>query len=102
MATVAGDSRGPVRQAIDQEAAHYHPWAQLAWFLTLFTGALIMQLFGGAHVAGWADLRSLLVSCAGIAWKQWRKTLPVKTAQRVATEHEQACAGRDPANPATP
>lgn len=99
MAAGSGDEHGPVRRAIDQEAAHYHPWAQLGWFLMLFVGALVMQVIGGAHLAGWAGARSLLVSCAGIAWKQWRQTMPVDTARRVADEHEQACVTRDGQDP---
>lgn len=70
------------------EAAHYHLPAQLGRFLYLFAGSLAVQVQSGAHIAGWADLRSLLFGAAVLAWRQWRKTLPLPTAQRIADEHE--------------
>lgn len=80
----------PLHKSIDLEARHYHPAAQAGRFLTLFAGTLALQVIAGAPLAGWADLRSLLAGAAVVAFRQWRKTMPVSAAHRVADEHEPA------------
>lgn len=51
-----------------------HVPAQIGRFLGVFASILGAQLLGGAHIAGWADLRSLVAAAAWTTWRQVRKT----------------------------
>jgi len=78
-----------LRQDIAAEAAHYHVLEQAKRFGRIFAIALGVQLLSNhGHINGWVGLWSLLGGCAETAFRQWRKTMPVPAAQRVADDHE--------------
>lgn len=83
-------------EEIALEAAHYHPGAQVGRFLAVFFGALAVQLLAGGSVAGWSDLRAAVLAALPVAYRQWRKTMPVPTVQRVVNDHEALAAADAP------
>jgi len=66
-------------QDIVREADRYHVPAQIGRFAFLFGSALAVQTGAGAPLLGWTDLRALVVAAAGVAWRQWAKTVPLSS-----------------------
>lgn len=64
----------------------YHLPAQAGRFLVTVAVALWLQVRAGATVTGWSDLFSLLTGAAHVAYRQWRKTLPVPAVLRVVQD----------------
>jgi len=84
-----------LREELALEAAHYHPSEQAKRFGRIFAYTLAAQLLTDhGHINGWVGLWSLLAGSAEAAFRQWRKTMAVHGAQKVADEHEEgsACA----------
>ncbi len=89
-----------LRASIGLEVARYHPLAQAGRFAAWFAVTLAVQVLAGAPVTGWADLRSLLAATAPVAYRQWRKTLPVAAVHNAVDEHEASTVTPEP--PAVP
>lgn len=88
-ATAATAQPAPIHRAIDEEAHLYHAPAQVGRFLAWYAVTLAVQvLWGGKPLVGWADLRSLLIGALPVAYRQWRKTMPVPAAHRAAAQHD--------------
>ena len=89
-----------LRETIDDALASYHPVAQAGRFLAWFAVTLALQIWAGASLAGWADLRSLAAGALPVAYRQWRKTLPATVVHRAVDEHEaQVTAAPPPIGP---
>jgi hypothetical protein len=79
-----------LREELALEAQHYHVPEQAKRFGRIFLYTLAAQLISsGGHLTGWTGLCSLLAGSAEMAFRQWRKTMAVRSAQQVADEHEQ-------------
>lgn len=85
-----------LRASIGREVAHHHPLAQAGRFTAWFAVTLAVQVLAGAPVGGWADLRSVLAATGPVAWRQWRKTLPVAAVHRAVDEHEASTVTPEP------
>jgi hypothetical protein len=86
-----------LREDLALEARHYHLREQALRFLRVFVYTLGAQLLSGVSIASWAGLWSLLFACAENAYRQWRKTMPLPAAQRVADDHEPGAGAQPPA-----
>jgi EamA domain-containing membrane protein RarD len=64
----------------------HHAPAQASRFAITFAAALWLQVRGGATVTGWSDLVALLLGAAHIAYRQWRKTLPVPAVLKLVAD----------------
>lgn len=86
-----------LREELALEAAHYHLGEQAKRFGRIFAYTLAAQLLAtGGRITGWSGLWSLLAGSAEAAFRQWRKTMAVKSAQQVADEHEEVGARAAP------
>lgn len=82
-----------LREELALEAQHYHVGEQAKRFGRIFAYTLTAQLLAtGGHLTGWTGLVSLLAGTTEAAFRQWRKTMSVPAAQKVADEHEQGAA----------
>jgi hypothetical protein len=82
-----------IREDIAAEADRYHVPAQVARFVVVFAAALGLQVVTHGSIAGWSDLRAAVLAALPVAYRQWRRTMPVPAAQKVVSDHEAASAG---------
>lgn len=82
-----------LREDLALEIAHYHPAAQAGRFLFLFAAALALQMLTHGSIVGWSDLRAAILAALPVAYRQWRKTIPVPIVRRVIDDHEAVITG---------
>jgi hypothetical protein len=85
-----GGALQSLREDIAAEADRYHVPAQIARFLTVFAAALGLQMATHGSITGWSDLRAAVLAAAPVAYRQWRRTMPVPAVHAVLDKHEQA------------
>lgn len=86
---------------IEQDARQAHAPAQAARFVALFVAALATQAASGVPLFGRADLWSLIAGAAGVAWGQWRKTVPLPAVLKAVADAKASAGGAPEPPPKT-